>query len=345
MPNCGTDSEKEIDEMSLDKKYLDLFRPKIHWGKIEIDVEKCTGCGQCTENCPGKVPALNDEGKAYMGREECITCSNCAVTCPTEAITIKETFFVEEGYFKTIPADIPYKYPAPPLDANGKPSEYTSMEKAVLERRSVRNFKDTPVPEPLIRRILEAGRHAPSTGNCQPWRFIVITDKALMEEIGARIQPMALMVSTMYRTDEMLEMLAAQYETDPQPGMFDPRVQGGVYCVGQGILPPLVNAPALIVLLGDERAISNPEINIGICGTNMTLVANSLGLGACWVGFITLVNMMPDVMERLGIEAPYKVIASLAVGYPAFKQHGMVAREAKPVTWFRPGADGPEIEQ
>ena len=164
--------------MSLDEKYMDLFRPKVHWGKIEIDVEKCIGCGQCVENCPGKVPALDENEKAYMGREECITCSNCVVTCPEEAISIKETFFVEDGYYKTVPADIPYKPPAPPLDAEGNPAEYTAMEKAVLERRSNRNFKDEPVPEHLIRRILEAGRHAPSTGNCQPWRFIVITDTA-----------------------------------------------------------------------------------------------------------------------------------------------------------------------
>ncbi len=331
--------------MALDKKYLEMFRPKVHWGKIEIDVEKCIGCGQCTENCPGKVPALNDEGKAYMSRPECITCSNCVVTCPEGAISIKETFYVEEGYYKTIPADIPYKMPAPPLDANGKSTDYTDMEKAIFDRRSCRNFKSDPVPEPLIRRILEAGRFAPSTGNCQPWRFMVVTDTALMDEIALRIRPMAQMVSTMYRTDEMLEMLAMQYETDPQPGMFDPRVQGGVFAVGEGVLPVFQNAPAFIINLGDERANGGPEINVGICGQNMTLVANSLGLGACWVGFVGLINMLEDVKQQLGIEPPYKVMSSLAIGYPAFKQHGIVAREAKPVTWFRPGSKGPEIEQ
>jgi len=328
--------------MTIDKQFM--FRPKIHWGKIEIDQDKCIGCGQCSDNCPGKVPVVGEDGKARMGREECITCSNCVVTCPEEAITIKEIFYVEEGFYKTVPADIPYKYPAPPKDAEGKPAEYTAMEKAVLERRSNRNFKKDPVPETLIRRVLEAGRHAPSTGNCQPWRFIVITDTALLDEIAGRIQPLAAMASAAYRTDEMLDMLVAQYEMEPQPGMFDPRVQGGIFAVGEGILPVFLNTPALIILLGDERAIGGPEINIGICGTNMTLVANSLGLGACWVGFVNLVNMMDDLKQRLGIEAPYKVIASLALGYPAFKQHGMVAREAKPVTWFRPGAADAEME-
>ncbi len=331
--------------MTLDQKYMDLFRPKVHWGKIEIDADKCIGCGLCVQNCPGKVPTLNDAGKAYVSRPECFSCSNCSVACPTDAITIRETFYVEEGFHKTTPADIPYKPPARPLDAEGKPTEYTPTEKAVLERRSVRNFKDQPVPESLIRRILEAGRLSPSTGNCQPWRFIVVTDKTLLDELAARIQPMAQMASMMYRADEMLEALAAQYEMEPNPGLFDPRVQSGAQAIGEGILPVFLNCPALIILLGDERAISGPEINIGICGQNMTLVANSLGLGACWVGFVSLVNMMPDVMQRLGIEPPYKVVSSLAIGYPAFKQQGMVAREAKPVTWFRAGSDAPEVEQ
>ncbi|MBI5119237.1 nitroreductase family protein [Candidatus Poribacteria bacterium] len=331
--------------MTLDQKYMDLFRPKVHWGKIEVDPDKCIGCGQCVQNCPGKIPALDADGKAHMSRVECFSCSNCAVTCPTDAITIRETFFVEEGFHKTMPADVPYKLPAQPLDAAGKPAEYTLVEKAVLGRRSVRNYKEQSVPETLIRRILEAGRLSPSTGNCQPWRFIVITDKTLLDELATRIQPMAQMVSMMYRADEMLEALAAQYEVEPDPGLFDPRVQSGAQAIGEGILPVFLNAPALIVLLGDERAISGPEINIGICGQNMTLVANSLGLGACWVGFISLVNMMPDLMERLNIEAPYKVVSSLAIGYPAFKQEGMVAREAKPVTWFRAGSSGREVEQ
>ena len=331
--------------MSLDKKYMDMFRPKVHYGKIEVDQEKCIGCGQCIENCPGNIPQLDENEKAYLGREECVSCSNCVVTCPEEAISLVESFFIEDGYYKTIPADIPYKSPAPPLDAEGNPTEYTTVEKTVLERRSARNYKDEPVPDHLIRRVLEAGRHAPSTGNCQPWRFIVITDKALLTEIEERIQMLAGMASTMYSNDEMLETLAMQYEADPQPGMYDPRVQGGIQFVGEGVLPALLDPPALIVILGDKRAIGNPEINVGICGQNMTLVANSLGLAACWCGFINLVDMMEDMRGRLGIEEPYKIVSSVAIGYPAFKQHGMVAREAKPVTWFRPGADGPDVEQ
>lgn len=48
---------------------------------------------------------------------------------------------------------------------------------AIRTRKSIRNFLDNPVPLDLIRQILEAGARAPSGGNKQPWRFVVVTDR------------------------------------------------------------------------------------------------------------------------------------------------------------------------
>ena len=50
-------------------------------------------------------------------------------------------------------------------------------------RASVRKFLPTPIPQPLLDDILEAGRLAPSGGNQQPWRFGVITNPSLIAEI------------------------------------------------------------------------------------------------------------------------------------------------------------------
>ena len=55
---------------------------------------------------------------------------------------------------------------------------------AIQKRCSIRRFKDKPVEKEKIIKILEAGRRAPSWGNTQPWRFIVITDKAKMAEVA-----------------------------------------------------------------------------------------------------------------------------------------------------------------
>lgn len=54
----------------------------------------------------------------------------------------------------------------------------------IKTRRSIRRFKDKPLPDELIENILEAGRWAPSGLNNQPWRFAVITDTAIRNEFS-----------------------------------------------------------------------------------------------------------------------------------------------------------------
>jgi nitroreductase len=54
-----------------------------------------------------------------------------------------------------------------------KKSEKT-LERAIAERRASPSFDDTPIPPEDLRRILDAGLHAPSGYNIQPWRFVVV---------------------------------------------------------------------------------------------------------------------------------------------------------------------------
>jgi nitroreductase len=54
---------------------------------------------------------------------------------------------------------------------------------AVLQRCSVREYKDKAIPEELFYELLEAGMCAPSAGNERPWHFIVITERSLLNGI------------------------------------------------------------------------------------------------------------------------------------------------------------------
>ena len=51
--------------------------------------------------------------------------------------------------------------------------------------RSMRRLKTDPVPDELVRKILEAGVCAPSGGNMQRWRFLVVRDPQVKEAVGA----------------------------------------------------------------------------------------------------------------------------------------------------------------
>lgn len=55
-------------------------------------------------------------------------------------------------------------------------------------RRSIRKFEDKKVPDDLVKKILAAAMNAPSAGNEQPWHFIVITNKSILEKIS-KIHP------------------------------------------------------------------------------------------------------------------------------------------------------------
>lgn len=62
------------------------------------------------------------------------------------------------------------------------------MENPVLdnikERRTIYNFKDEPVDDEKIEKILEAARWSPSWTNTQPWRFVVVKDEGVKREIS-----------------------------------------------------------------------------------------------------------------------------------------------------------------
>lgn len=319
----------------------EMLRPTgIINGVMEVDRGKCKGCGLCAQNCPFKCIVM-DENKHPKMRDEyiCMSCFNCMVVCPKEALTIKQCFAIKDSFFDT---DFPsVRMPLEARDADGKVARWTPMEQAIMERRSVRNFKKDPVPESLIRRVLEAGRFAPSGGNHQPWKFTVVTDPFFLAQLESAAQAVWAEIYPVFINDATVMNMVGVVGT----GVFDPRTQRGLRCIATKELPVYFGAPVLIFLGGNAK-MNDPGTAIGICGQNMNLAAHSLGLGMCWSNFGKAVNMIPELKSKLGFEDPWSVETVLAMGYPKFKQKGLVARHNRPVTWFRPGSGGgPQVEE
>jgi nitroreductase len=68
-------------------------------------------------------------------------------------------------------------HPAPPT---------MDLLTAIHTRRSVRRYVAWPVPEPLVEALLRAAMAAPSASNQQPWQFVVVDDRALLDHIALR---------------------------------------------------------------------------------------------------------------------------------------------------------------
>jgi alkylation response protein AidB-like acyl-CoA dehydrogenase/nitroreductase/NAD-dependent dihydropyrimidine dehydrogenase PreA subunit len=332
------------------EEFKPMVRPEpgtVKMGVMKVDAAKCNGCGICIVNCPFRCWEMSAEKLPRLKKDyACFSCYNCMVACPQEAISIADTYHVNTGVFDSDHASgtVLAKLPLEPKDAKGKPDKWTDVEKMIFERRSVRNFKPDPVPEPLIRRVIEAGRFAPSSGNGQPWKFIVITDKALIKQMNEASYNIMSLVYNSYVNDALVKTLMPMYQQYPQPGLFDPRiVLGGLGSVAKKDVTTFFDAPVIIIIAGDDRAIGGPQIQAGIAGQNMNLAAISLGLGFCWNGFSQFLELDPAFKEKLGLALPWRINTALALGYPKFKQKGIVPREFRPVTWFREGK-GREME-
>jgi len=236
--------------------------------------------------------------------------------------------------------------PEEPLEetAAGTPepgAPFNPVEQVIFTRRSVRFFRKRQVPEHLVRRVLEAGRFAPSAGNAQPWKFVVIQDPAM---IRAMSQDVVKVCRRVMRFADYTEpgkqgrQWRARSLQRLLPNMFHPIPFGAMKLIAEGKLGVWHGAPTVIVLLVDMRAPGKPFLDAGIAGQNMVLAAHSLGLGTCWVSFIEPLSTLPGWRKRLEIRYPYKLATSIALGFPRGTPDGEVRRETHAVSWY--GQDG-----
>ena len=147
----------------------------------------------------------------------------------------------------------------------------------IASRHSVRTYKPDPVPQELITQCLEAARTAPSWRNGQCWRFLVIQDR------------------------QVIDQLAAQ------------RVYG--YPINSWLrsAPAVVVACAVPGESGEHDGIPYWAVDTAIAMEHLVLAATALGLGTCWIGGF---NESP-VRAMLGIPEGIKIVAYTPLGYPA----------------------------
>jgi nitroreductase len=86
-----------------------------------------------------------------------------------------------------VPAATVLKQRLPEMTDPGMQRSDMHVEDAIISRRSIRAFKPDPVPEPLMRRILEAARWAPSGSNIQPWKIHVLNGDSRQKYTDALI--------------------------------------------------------------------------------------------------------------------------------------------------------------
>jgi coenzyme F420-0:L-glutamate ligase/coenzyme F420-1:gamma-L-glutamate ligase len=144
----------------------------------------------------------------------------------------------------------------------------TDLHHFLRTRRSIRRFQPTPVPAPVIERILETATYAPSAHNLQPWRFSVAADLSARNRLGQAL------------TDKMRLDMAA--DGTPQADI-DKRVKISLCRIDE--------APVIILLCRDVTAIRKEEPeehtmavqSVALAGLQLMLAAHAEGLGGNWI--------------------------------------------------------------
>src|SRR3990172_4748594 len=154
---------------------------------------------------------------------------------------------------------------------------------AIQGRKSIRRFKQTPVPDEDIKKILDAGRLAPSANNTQPWSFVVIKDRKMLRKMADAARAMVDRMVPHAKDEKQAQRLAAY--------------KSNYYVFFE-------NAPMVIAVFmeaydaGTDRILakmgySAEEIrrlrplpglqSVSAAVQNMLLAIHALGYGSCWM--------------------------------------------------------------
>ncbi|MBX5328771.1 MAG: nitroreductase family protein [Candidatus Bathyarchaeota archaeon] len=170
------------------------------------------------------------------------------------------------------------------------------FDEVVVKRRSIRKFKASPVPKEALRKILDAGRWAPSAGNTQPWRFVVVTDTGVKEKI-ARVCTEASRKAWAKFPPERARYLAAR---------------GGSWDKSS-----MAKIPVLVVVCYEIPGWIREELALGsawLAVENMLLAATAEGLSSCIYTFYDL-EEENAVKAILGVPEKFRIAAIVQLGY------------------------------
>jgi len=169
----------------------------------------------------------------------------------------------------------------------------TDYSELLRKRRSIRDYEDRDVPLETIKEMVKETCLAPSAGNGQPWRFIIIQNKDRIKRLS----------------DECKSNLVS--DLDKNPDAPQKKYETILKNPGFNIF---YNAPCLVFITG-EKNIRSLYIDCSLAAGYFMFSAIERGLGTCWIGLGTNIKT-PELLKETGIEKEHRIVAPIVVGYP-----------------------------
>jgi nitroreductase len=180
--------------------------------------------------------------------------------------------------------------------ALGTPAAQAAVLETIRERRTVRRYQATPVPREDILRILEAAHYAPTAGNQQPWKFLVIQDRAKLDTLQ----------------EQALEWYMDRVAASPEARDRDlDSLRAGV----TSLLDNALSAPVYVAVLVDNEARYPDYVTYDgtLAAGNLMIAARALGYGT---GFFTTFFPEEHMKQFFDIPSKYSLICFTPIGVP-----------------------------
>ena len=203
------------------------------------------------------------------------------------------------------------------------PTDMDLLLRLMRGRRSVRRLRDEPLQEATLTQLLEAARWAPSAGNRQAYRLLVVTSSPALVEMGRAVRQAAARVSAAARQDQAAGL--ESYLENFCHFATAPAVIVPIYRAGADLLGPAAEEGRREAAV--SRAVVDSLSSVSAAVMNLLLAAHALGLGACWM---TGPLIAAEELRRiLRVPRGWDLAALIPVGVPAEEPDAPRRRDLK----------------
>ncbi len=272
-------------------------------GLLTVDETKCRQDGICAAVCPRRIIDMEEAGgfpSVAAEREGfCMHCGHCVAVCPHGAVGVAGV------PLETCPEI------EPALGLGWEP-----VAQFLRSRRSIRVYREREMERPILQKLIETARYAPTASNSQTLHWTVVSGREKLATLSE------------LTIDWMRGVVAAQPDSTAA-GYFRPLVTAW----DGGTDPILRNAPTLVVASAPKEA-SNGLVDCTIALTYLELAALPLGLGTCWAGLLqaALLNAA-GARDAVGLPAGHTTHYPMMIGYPTFSYHRLPERKPPTIVW------------
>jgi nitroreductase/NAD-dependent dihydropyrimidine dehydrogenase PreA subunit len=287
---------------------------------IRIEATRCTHCGLCIPVCFPRILQERDGAITITDPGLCRLCGHCRAVCPTDAPRFTA------GNEDFAPALRPEEMPDP-----------ESFLRFLRHRRSHRAYQNRAVEKEKLQRMIEAGRFAPTGGNRQACQFVIIGGRKILDRVVTlAIQILQDRRAKIREMAERAERLNEPLPPEDQIRQHYLPVWDRMAAKWRGGADQLLHhAPALILVHMKENLAVTPELDAGMAAEQMVLMAETMGLGTCYIGFLIMaIGQSAALKEEVKIPADHRALVAFTVGYPAAKYLRLVSRRPASMEWF-----------